>query len=433
MAEAEFPVKLKFIVDNAGVQQISKAIGGGFMDGMRGGILGGGGGSGMIGGLGGLFGKAGVFGLMVKGLDQLNTTVTNMFKYSPAMTQSLKALETSFFLIMKPIGDFIGAILRPVAIWLLDWIVKNRELATLIGAVILGLAAIKTVLLGKGLVETITGGGGAAVGAATGVGTGAAAGAGLLGLGAAAAGGAATGLGILYLLREAAKGEYTGRRGENIQYQRRPLSFGGTFGPEADIYGSWPDIYRWMQDQGFSGGYTSSGMGRPYMSEIEEMQKFAKEINVELHAHRDTLRETDLNLNKYAKYLEDSNKSAEEIALGLQSSRKHALEYIGGGGKLPIGVGIGMGLELEEIPKTVEAINKMENEVDNTTFTITEYAGSLRNLIDATGKCILSFNDLSEAQSKGLFTVGRSPAKGGYGGEKPQNWRVRTGKTNPYT
>jgi hypothetical protein len=163
------PVKLKLSVDQTGLKQISKAMGGSFTGGMKSAYGGAGGdSSGAMGKLGKAFGTMGTVGLMAKGIGELNRSMKSMFKYSPAMAQSMKALETSFFMIMKPIGDFIGMILRPVAIGLMRWIIKNRELAAGIGAVVLGIAALKAVMIGKGIIGGITGGAAATGAVATG-------------------------------------------------------------------------------------------------------------------------------------------------------------------------------------------------------------------------------------------------------------------------
>jgi len=120
----EVTLNVKLNVDKTDLErQIKSAVGGGGRGGLLSGLGTGGGdkGGGLLGGLGG---KLGFIGIALNQISELTGKVVGILKEaSPNFAATVGILKQSMMLFFKPFGDFLGNLLRPLAIKFLKFMV----------------------------------------------------------------------------------------------------------------------------------------------------------------------------------------------------------------------------------------------------------------------------------------------------------------------
>jgi hypothetical protein len=476
----DIPVKLRLSVDQTGLKQISKALGGSFMGGVKAGY----GGmnadaGGALGKMGKAFGTMGTVGLMAKGIGELNRSMKSMFRYSPAMAQSMKALETSFFLIMKPIGDFIGMMLRPVMKWLMKWIMDNKGLATGIIAVIAAIKGLTLLVSGIKALKSFVGGGTAAItgagaagatiaakisGAFTAAGgiiasiataikgaivagAGAIAGLGAAGLAIPAVGGALTGAFIVdWLMKEGQKNLVNPHSGASVNYQARPLPITGLLAGQedwrGDVSGTYADIYKWAQGQGYKGEYDAGQLspGRPTAESFKKLETWLlKEMGIKVvNPISDAGREIELGLveanNALNNFSENLNRGSQALPSWIDP--RHLKD---GGMDFVSGISY-----IEDLTKASKDTTWEVTDLGNGTRLLGDYMQTAASAVHTFGKdCLAATSTLTQYTKvngewvRSEFGAWGTKAKGGKmsaaqkamaSGDSPKNWRQYAGK-----
>lgn len=100
-----------------------------FFKGMSGGVMGKPSPAGGAGGLGSLLGRG---GLLLTVLGAIKNSVTKMLDHLAESSASLKAVrliqQQSYKIFMKPFGDFLGTLLKPMSMWLLKMAIRFNQL-----------------------------------------------------------------------------------------------------------------------------------------------------------------------------------------------------------------------------------------------------------------------------------------------------------------
>ena len=131
----EVTLNVKLNVDKSDLErQIKSSIGGGGKGGLLSGLTGGAGtkGGGL---LGGMLGKAGFLAIALNQTVELLGKIKNvLLESSPSFKATASIFKQAMSLFFKPFGDFLGNLLRPVAIRLLKWMISWQSISKEIGA-----------------------------------------------------------------------------------------------------------------------------------------------------------------------------------------------------------------------------------------------------------------------------------------------------------
>jgi len=123
---AEELIKARIVFDTSAIEKASRGVGGG------------GGGGGIAGGVGSVAKNIAQIATGVAIGNKIADTVTNLMnklvQSSPVLQNSIAIMRKSFEFILRPIGDTIGKMLRPVALFWLRYALKfYREIAPQMG------------------------------------------------------------------------------------------------------------------------------------------------------------------------------------------------------------------------------------------------------------------------------------------------------------